>query len=502
MSFLLGVDCGLSVTKAVVFDENARPKGSGAVNNTQRSPHPRWVEQDMEELWESCRDAIRVALREAGIGGAEVAGIGIAGYGDSVFLVDGAGRPVRPAVLSLDSRASGVLDRWKESEVSEKVGGIGARSRAVLGWIREHEPEALESTRWVLSAKDWLRYRLTGEYATDPTEASAGYADLQTRKYAPELLSLYDLEEIQDRLPPITGCAEVAGEVAPEAAEATGLATGTPVVAGAHDIDASAVGVGCTGPGVLVVIAGTWCNNEVVSDQVVTGRGWICRNFVEPGLWMNVSGSPGSASNLEWFVRQLCPVEVEQAKKNGKSPFDFIGAEVEGVLDERAEVFYHPFLYGSPYGGVASGGFFGLRGWHTRAHFLRALLEGITFNHKTHADILESHFGFNRVRLTGGGARSALWSQMFADVLDFPVEVTDVEETGSLGAAILAGIGVGVYDSLEDARERTIRILRTHEPDPEGHDRLAEAYETYKALVEAMIPLWPRLDEGAVGEGP
>ena len=344
MSFLLGIDCGLSVTKAVVFDEGGFPKGSGNINNMQRSTRPHRVEQDMEELWEGCRDAARMALEQAGVSGAEISGIGIAGYGDSVFLVDDAGQPVRPAVLSLDSRASGVLDRWKKPDAAEKGGEVGARSPAVLVWLREHEPEVLERTRWVLSAKDWLRYRLTGECATDPTEASAGYADLRTRKYAPELLSVYDLAEIQDRLPPIIECAEVAGEVTQEAAKATDLAAGTPVVAGAHDIGASAVGAGCTGPGVLVVIAGTWCNNEVVSDQVVTGRGWICRNFVEPGLWMNVSGSPGSASNLEWFVRQLCPAEVERAKKNGESPYDFIGAEVEDVLAEKPQVFYHRFL--------------------------------------------------------------------------------------------------------------------------------------------------------------
>jgi L-xylulokinase len=362
-----------------------------------------------------------------------------------------------------------------------------------LAWIRENEPDSLAHTRWVLYVKDWLRYRLTGEYATDPTEASSGFTDVETQDYSDEAFPLYGLEELRGKMPPIVGCMETAGEVTREAAEATGLAPGTPVVTGAHDVDASAVGTGGIEPGNLTMVAGTWSINEVISDRVTRDENWACRNFVVPRRWMNMSASPASATNLEWFVQRLSPLEVERAEERGGSPFEFVNEEVGEVIHEKSRVFYHPFLYGSPYGDAATAGFFGLRGWHRRGHVLKALLEGTVFNHKGHVDALRSTFRLTQVRLTGGGSRSELWSQIFADALDLTVEVTEAGEAGALGAAVFAGVGSGVYDSLEEARAKTVRLLRTHEPDPESHDRLSEAYDTYTALAEALEPLWPRL---------
>ena len=497
--YLLGIDSGLTVTKAVVFDEEGHERGKGAANNMHLNPRPRWVEQDMDRVWENCRDAVREALKGAGIGGGEIGAIGVTGHGDGIYPVNEGGDPVRPGILSLDSRAYEVLERWEESRVLQGAlefnGQIpfAALPATLLAWMKENEPENLERTRWVLYVKDWLRYKLTGEYATDPTEASSGFTDVRTQEYSDEAFPLYGLEEVRGKLPPILGCMEVAGEVTREAAEATGLEPGTPVVAGIHDIDASAIGVECTKPGHLTMIAGTWSINEVVSDEFAFNESSACRNFATPGLWMNVAASPASAANLEWFVQRLSPLEVERAKESGASPFDFVNEEAEAVLKEKSRVFYHPFLYGSPYGDEATAGFFGLRGWHTRGHLLKALFEGTVFNHKGHVDDLRSNFEVTRVRITGGGSRSELWSQMFADALDTTVEVTEAGEAGALGSAVCAGIGTGVYSSLDDATRRVVRLLRTHEPDPESRDRLAEAYETYMALAEALEPVWPRL---------
>jgi L-xylulokinase len=497
--YLLGIDSGLTVTKAVIFDEEGHEVGKRAANNVHLSLHPRWVEQDMDKVWENCQGAVQQALGEAGIAGGTISGIGLTGHGDGIYLIDEGGEPVRPGILSLDSRAHEILDRWEQSGVLDRAlefnGQVpfAALPATLLAWFKEYEPETLERTRWVLYVKDWLRYKLTGEYTTDPTEASSGFTDVNTQEYSDEAFPLYGLEEARGKLPPIVGCMEVAGEVSREAAKVTGLREGTPVVSGAHDVDASAIGTGCIKPGHLTMIAGTWSINEVISDKPVLNEGWACRNFVVPGLWMNMSASPASATNLEWFVQHLTPLEVQRAEERGTSPFDFVNKEVEAVLDEKSRVFYHPFLYGSPYGDAATAGFFGLRGWHTRGHLLKALFEGTVFNHKSHVDTLRSGFEFTRVRLTGGGSRSELWSQIFADALDTTVEVTEAGEAGALGAAVCAGLGTEVYSSLEDATDRVDRLLRTHEPDPESRDRLAEAHETYTALAEALEPVWPRL---------
>jgi L-xylulokinase len=216
------------------------------------------------------------------------------------------------------------------------------------------------------------------------------------------------------------------------------------------------------------------------------------RNFVRPGQWLYQSSSPASSANLEWFVRQLCGVEAAVAERRGESAFAFVSPEVASVLDEDSHVFFHPFLYGAPGGAPSAGAFLGLRGWHSRSHLVKALFEGVVFNHLYHIDALRSSFEIRDIRLTGGGSRSDIWSQMYADALDAPVQVTDSDESGALGVAMLAGVGVGVWDSLEQAAEATVRIERSYEPDPARGDRLRSTYADWQASVEQVAPLSDR----------
>ena len=497
--YLLGIDSGNTGIKAVVFDEEGYERGVGNVANRQMNPHPRWVEQDMNTVWESCQTAVREALLAAGIDGNEVSAVGVSGHGDGVYLVDERGEPVRPGIQSMDSRAHKLLEHWNETGVGDRVlkfngqRPFAALPPVLLAWFTENQPGVLEKTSRVLYVKDWVRYKLTGEYATDPSEASSGFTDVRTQDYGDEAFDLYGLEEVRGKLPRIAGCTEVVGGVTEEAARLTGLKAGTPVVGGAHDVDCSSVGVGCVEPGDLTMIAGTWSINEVVNDEPTFNEGAACRNFVKPGLWLNMSASPTSATNLEWMVSRIFPLEARRSREVGVSPFAFVNEEVKKVMNDDSRVFYHPFLYSSPHGDDASGGFFGLRGWHTRGHILRALLEGVAFNHKTHVDILRSAFDIKRVRLTGGGSTSRTWSQIFADTLGETVEVTGAGETGALGAALCAGVGTGVYDSLDDAASSVVRTFRIHEPDPRNTERLAEAYDTYRAIISALEPVWPRM---------
>lgn len=497
--YLLGIDSGLTVSKAVIFDAEGGEIGVGEARVPHATPAPRWVERDMVAVWDACAVAIRAVLARTGIAAAAIAAVAPTGHGDGVYLVDDGGAPVRPAILSLDSRAVDLIERWRISGVLDEAlpltGQIpfAASPAPLLAWLREHEPASFGRTRWVLTCKDWIRYRLTGQIATDFTEASLSFTDVRTQIVSEQALALYDLAEVGDRLPPVMASGAVAGEVSAEAAARTGLLVGTPVVAGLHDVDASAIGTGCVRPGQLAIVAGTWSINEVVSAEPRTDARWACRNFVEPGRWMNMAYSPASATNLEWFVRELCPRETELAAAGGESPFAFVNREVAAVLGERQRVFFHPFLYGSPHGDQASASFFGMRGWHGRGHLLRALLEGVTFNHQTHVAALRSAFAVDEARLSGGGAQSELWSQLFADVVGIPVLVSDAKEAGARGAALCAGLGVGLYDSLTEAAERAVRVVRRHEPDGDRRQALAAAYETYAALAAALAPVWPRV---------
>ena len=488
VTHLLGVDVGGTVTKAALFDLDGRQVAVAAASADASTPHPRWLERDMDDAWSLCASAIRRCLEQAGVDPAAVGGVGIAGHNDGLYLVDAAHRPVRPAILAPDSRAHAIVDAWQADGRREQalpIAGLvpGPGSPAPLvAWLAEHEPEALQRTRWILCCKDWLRLRLTGEVATDETDAATLFTAVRSRRYEPRLLELFGLPDVRGQLPPIHGSSDVVGAVTAEAAAETGLAPGTPVVAGAHDVDCGAIGVGAVADEQLTVMAGTWAINELPAADVRLDPRWEARPFVLPDRWMHMGTSPASASALEWFLRELGP--------QGADRFERVGAEVAAVLEDPADVLFHPFLYGSPHGSDASAAFLGVRGWHRRGHLLRALFEGVVANHRDHVDALRTQFSpRGAARLSGGGARSPIWAQMFADGLNLPVEVPDADEAGARGAAVLAGLGVGLWPDLAAACEATVRVQRSYAPDADGVARFDAIHDRYTRAREALAGL-------------
>ncbi|MET7722519.1 FGGY-family carbohydrate kinase [Streptomyces mirabilis] len=456
-----------------------------------------WVERDMDDVWRTALQAVAACLAEVGPeAGRAVAAVGLAGHGDGLYAVDGRGRPVRAAIVAMDTRAEPVLEEWRGTPVWSRALDLsgtvpfGGSPAALLAWLGRHEAGALRQARWLLSCKDWLRLRLTGAVATDPTDASASFTDMRRGGYSPELLDLYGLGALARLLPPVLACDAVSGTVTREAAALTGLTAGTPVVTGAHDVDAAALGIGGTTPGELCLIAGSFSINQVVSEHPVVDPRWQVRHFVRPGQWMTMSTSPASVANLEWFLRVTgAPAE----RRDGVH--EAIGREVEAHLDGPSEVLFHPFVYGSPHPHATSGTFLGLRGWHGRGHLLRALMEGVVLNHRWHVDALCSKLPISdaAVRLTGGAARNEVWSQMFADALRRPVVVSDVQESAARGAALLAATAVGLLDDVRDPRA-TAAELRRHEPRPDRVAVLDVAYQVYREALEALGPVWARLD--------
>ncbi len=496
---LLGIDSGLTVTKAVVFDLDGRALGVGSAPARNRVLRSRWVEKDPTQQWHDTAGAVRTAIAAAGVDPASIEAVGLTGHGDGVYLIGEDGLPVRPALPSLDTRAHEVVARWRRNGVADRALALAGElpfpqhAPAMLVWLREHEPGVLERTRWVLSAKDWLKLQLTGTVTTDPTDASAGFTDVRGQGYAPALRALYGLEEVEGKLPPIVPPTEPVGQVRPEAAAETGIPAGTPVPSGLHDIAAASVGSGATEPGEMLMVAGTYSVNQVLGDRPVVDGRWLCRSWLRPGRWAHMSTSPTSATNTEWFVRQLCPEQCEQAERAGASPFAFVDEEAGQALRSGRCPVFHPFLFGSPHGDGASAAFLGLRSWHTRGHLLLGLLQGIVFNHRTHIDPIRALLPSTSLRLAGGATRSLLWSQLFADVLGLPVSVADAPEAGALGAALCAGVAAGRYACIEDAVAQAVRVARRHQPDPARTRELEDEYGVYLDTVRSLQPLWPRL---------
>jgi L-xylulokinase len=490
---LLGIDAGQTAGKAALHDAEGREVAVAHAATATSSPFPRWVERDLEEIWLQVSTAVRDVLARAGAAPGDVAAVGIAGHNDGLHLLDAGLAPVRPAILATDTRAhaeaarlaSGAIGR-RALELTGRVPGPESPA-ALLTWLRAHEPDAFARVRHVLFCKDWLRYRLVGAIATDPTEASAAFAGVWSQVWSAEALDLYDLGGLAEALPPIVGSAEVAGVVTAAAAAATGLAEGTPVVTGAHDVDANALGIGAHRPGAVSLVLGTYSINQVVTERPVTDPRWQARAFLRPGQWLHMSTSPAGASNLDWAVRRIGP----RTASGGSDPAAAVAEAATAVTADDAPVFL-PFLHGSPHGAGVAAAWVGLRDRHTRADLLRAVLEGVVLNHRTHVSALREAFAVEPpVRVCGGGARSPEWTALLAGALDLPVEVTDADEAGARGAALLAGVGTGVYADLDDAVARTVRVTRRQEPDRDLVAALDRRYARYRRVVEALSGLDP-----------
>ena len=484
----LGIDNGSTVTKTAVFDAEGRALSVAARRVAIRSPHVDQVERDPEQSWRDTADCIREAIADARIPPEAIAAVGCTGYGNGLHLLDAAGRAVRPFVGSGDTRAREWVARKTASGAAAAILPHTAQSLwagqppALFAWLGDHEPAVLTAARHAVAMKDVTRIALTGEIAAEITDASATSAmSVVARQYEPAVLESLGLGECARLLPPLLESTAIAGEVHGAAAAATGLAAGTPVAGGLFDIDACLLAAGITDESAIGVAAGTWGNTLAFAARPVTdGSLFMTSCGPEPGSFVLLEGSPTSAGNLDWFTRTFLP---ELSAEHGDASAGRIDAMVASIEPGDGDPFFLPFVTGSFGGGRAGGGFLGLQSHHTRAHCLRAVLEGIVFAHGWHMQRLLAHRPpAKAVRLTGGIGRLGTWGQMFADAIGMPVEVPAGRELGALGAAILAASAAG-HGPLPAAAARMTRIDRVYEP-VAGRTRLLQ--DRFTRFTEAI----------------
>jgi L-xylulokinase len=503
---LMGVDCGSTTIKAAIFDRNGATLAVASRNVRSISPKPGHVEQDMRELWASAAAAMREAIAASGHPSSAIVCIGVTGHGDGLYLADQAGAPLGNGIMSVDSRGLEIVNSWRAANLMGRAEALTAQrpfpyaATTLLAWIKRCEPDRYRAIGHVMFCKDWVRYCLSGVFATDPTEASTAFTNPHTQAYDPDILRLFDLGEIEAALPPIRSYAETIGAVTPEAATLTGLVAGAPVSGGLHDVTASAVGMGVLHPGVLAVTAGTFSINEALSSTLVVDPRWAARAGLKRGQWMNMAISPASSNNVDWFVRQAYRTELADAERLGGSIWPLLDSDLSSASMQDDPLFL-PFLYGSPYEEAASASFLDLRSWHERAHMLRAVVEGAAFNHLTHALALASAFKLERAAISGGGSSSSRLAQLFADVLGLVVDIPEAKEVGALGAGLAAGVGVGVYASLDDAAARACRVAARYDCEPGRHAALRARYARYADIIDALRPVWSDRRASDRGQG-
>lgn len=492
MRYLLGLDNGGTMTKAALFDENGTPVASASRQTPLSAPSVGREERDMEELWQANAACIREVLERSGIDPGAVAGVGCTGHGKGAYLW-GEDGPVCPAIASTDRRAEDIVRRFSADGTAAEVRRrtlqppIVCQPPLLLRWIKENDPQLLPRIRHVFSCKDYIRFRLTGEARSELTDASGtALLDPVVGRFDPALFALFGIAELTDRLPPPCGAWERCGTVTEEAARQTGLCPGTPVAGGMFDIDACAVAAGVTDPDRLCMITGTWSINEYPSRTPVSDETTRSSLFCLPGYWLIEESSPTSAGNLEWLLNTCLEAEAARARADGVRFYDRADALVAALPPQDSRVVFLPFLYGSNTA-VHDAAFVGLSNAHGSADLLRAVYEGVTYAHRMHLSRL---LRFRRppaaIRLTGGAARSAVWVQMFADVLGLPVEAVGMAQPGALGAAMAAAVAGGVWPSPQAAVQQMMPHVRTVLPDPAAAAVYEEKYARYLAVTERL----------------
>jgi xylulokinase len=493
MGLVLGIDVSTTATKAILIDPAGAVRGIGTADLRVSMPQPLWSEQDPADWWSAAQTAIGGALASANASGADVEAVGMTGQMHGAVLLDAGGTVLRPAILWNDQRTAAECDEIRSVIGRERLIAISGND-AITGltapkllWVRRHEPDAWSRLAHVLLPKDYLRYRLTGDYAMDKADGSGTLLfDLSARTWSPDLLSELALDPAW--FPPTFEGPEVTGSVTPEAAEATGLRARTPVVAGGGDQSANAVGVGVVAEGSVALSLGTSGVIFAATDSPIHEPNGRVHAFCHavPGRWHLMSVMLSAAGSLRWFRDALAPGEEFGALAAS-------AGEVEAAADG---LFFLPYLTGerSPHPDpLARGAFVGLALRHDRRHLVRAVLEGVGFGLR---DGLELMLGAGvprpqQIRASGGGLASPVWAQILADILEAELVTASTTEGAAYGAAVLAAVGVGWFDDVPTAAASIVRVSPVARPLPTG-SAFADAYAAYRELYPALAPIFHR----------
>ncbi len=505
--YLLGLDNGGTTVKAGLYDTNGNEIYTAKTFVTQIMPHDGWLERSAEQVWKANCQAVNDVLEGSGINSADILGVSITGYGNGAFFV---GEDLNPSyencILSGDVRAKEYIKNYLSTGVQDKIIGRtnqilwAGQTTPIMAWMRDNMPQVMQKTRHILMCKDFLRLRLTGEVAGEISDMSGISAmNQETRMVDPEILSEMGLEQYAHMLPQrILGSYEIGGHITAKAAEQTGLAQGTPVMGGLFDITSCAIATGVTDSSRLCMILGTWSINEYISKKPISSSDLFMTSlYCIDGYYMHTEGSTTSASNLQWFIDHFMGEEKTAMELVGKNVFDACEDMIASVPYDDSTILFLPFLYGTNVNLDAKAGFIGISGRHTKAHMLRAVYEGIVFSHMYHVEKLQKFRSepYEAIRISGGGAGSAEWVQMFCDALQLPIEIPAAKELGTMGVAMCCAVGAGLFDNLEQAAEVFAKVKKTYTPNPARAEYYRKKYELYKGVITALDGTWEQFNQ-------
>ena len=494
----LGIDVGTGGTRALLMDERGNVVGSASSEHENfASPRPGWAEQDPQDWWRACGNAVRKALQASGLRADEIACIGFSGQMHGAVLLDAADEVVRPAIIWCDQRSEAQCRELEEMFGRDRLIRLTCNppltnfTLTKLLWVRETEPKNWARVAHIMLPKDYVRFRLTGERAIDMADASGTLLlDVANRRWSSEVLAKADIKE--SLLPALSESPQVCGKVSAAGAEATGLRAGTPVVAGAGDQAAGAVGMGIARAGAVSATIGTSGVVFASTDRPAMDPLGRLHTFCHaiPGRWHVMGVTQAAGLSLRWYRDQFGEASPGVRKKDGRDPYDVFAEEASSVPAGSEGAFWVPYLMGERTPHLdpnARAALIGLSASHTRAHVIRAIMEGVAFSLKDTFTIFEEmKIPVTSIRLGGGGARSPLWRQIQADAYGREVEIVAAEEGAAYGAAILAGVGGRAWATVEQACDAVVRVARRIAPNPTDSATMQTAYRFYRQIYPAL----------------
>jgi xylulokinase len=495
--YVLGIDVGTGGTRALIIDEKGRVVSSATEEHAPfASPRIGWAEQQPEDWWRACGVAVRKALGNAKLAGDHIACIGFSGQMHGAVMLDDQDRVVRPALIWCDVRTEKQcvdLTRRVGAEVLIRLTCNPALPNFTLTkflWVRENEPGNWQRVRSVMLPKDYVRFRLTGSRATDVADASGTLLlDVANRRWSDEILKLADFDAAL--LPALYESPDICAEVSAAGAAETGLKKGTPVVAGAGDQAAGATGMGIVTPGAVSATIGTSGVVFAATDRPALDAKGRLHTFCHaaPGRWHVMGVTQAAGLSLRWFRDQF-----GAGREDGRDPYERLTSEAACVPPGSDGLLWAPYLMGERTPHLdpnARGALIGLTASHTRAHVIRSILEGVAFSLRDSFTLFaEMGVPVKSIRLGGGGARSALWRQIQADVYGHKVEIVEAEEGAAYGAAVLAGVGAKMWTSVEDACTEAIRVAQSIAPEPAVAQQMNASYTAYRRIYPSIRSIW------------
>ncbi|MGN0181474.1 MAG: xylulokinase [Candidatus Ornithomonoglobus sp.] len=504
MKYLIGIDLGTSGTKTVLFDEDGNTIKSHTVEYPMSQPKNGWAEQDPLDWYNASVETLRVVTQ--GIDASQIAGIGISGQMHSMVMLDENNDVIRPAILWCDGRTAKECDEITERVGEERLIEITANpaltgfTASKILWVRNNEPENYARCRHILLAKDYVRFRLTGEYATEVSDASGmQLLDIANRCWSDEVLQKLDIDK--SLLAKVYESPEVTGYITEDAAKLTGVPAGTPVVGGAGDNAAAAVGTGVVEEGKAFTTIGTSGvvfahTKEMHLDKKGRVHTFCC---AVPGEWHVMGVTLAAGLSLKWFRDNFCAEEISTAKSMGVDPYYLMDKEAEQSPIGCNKLLYLPYLMAERTPHLdpdCRGAFIGLSAMHEKRDLLRAVMEGVVYSLRDCVEVLrEMDVTSESMAACGGGGSSPLWRSMLADTFDMNVTTVTSKEGPALGAAILAGVGAGVYPSVQEACKRVVKTKTEQAPDAANSAEYDKFYQLYRKMYPALKDNYKALGE-------